>query len=77
MLDKVGQPPLPFGMVKGGNRDMQPVTTVVSGKDSGRSFPIAMLGAPAVAMGERPPIRHSEDQRDITKGFHFGLFNNA
>jgi len=76
-LDKVDQPVSPFDVVKGGNRHMHAVSTGLYYKDSRGSFSIATLDAPAVALGERSPIYYSNDQPDLTKGFHFSLFNNA
>jgi hypothetical protein len=76
-LDKVDQPISPFDVVKGGNRHMHAVTTGVHYKDARGSFSIETLDAPAVALGERSPIYYSNDQPDLSKGFHFSLFNNA
>ncbi|HET9177294.1 MAG TPA: DUF5054 domain-containing protein [Terriglobia bacterium] len=76
-LDKVDQQISPFDVVKGGNRHMHAVTSGIYYKDSHGSFTIETLDAPAVALGERSPIFYSTDQPDITKGFHFSLFNNA
>ena len=76
-LDKVDQPISPFDVVKGGNRHMHAVTRGIHYKDSRGSFSIETLDAPAVALGERSPIYYSNDQPDLTKGFHFSLFNNA
>jgi Domain of unknown function (DUF5054) len=76
-LDKVDQPISPFDVVKGGNRHMHAVTNGVHYKDARGSFSIETLDAPAVALGERSPIYYSDDQPDLSKGFHFSLFNNA
>jgi Domain of unknown function (DUF5054) len=76
-LDKVDQPISPFDVVKGGNRHMHAVTTSVFYKSSRARFSIETLDAPAIALGERSPIYYSNDQPDLTKGFHFSLFNNA
>jgi hypothetical protein len=76
-LDKVDQPISPFDVVKGGNRHMHAVTNGIHYKDSRGSFSIETLDAPAVALGERSPIYYSNDQPDLSKGFHFSLFNNA
>lgn len=76
-LDKVNQPISPFDVVKSGNRHMHAVTRGIYYKDSHGSFSIETLDAPAVALGERSPIFYSNDQPDLTKGFHFSLFNNA
>jgi hypothetical protein len=76
-LDKVDQPISPFDVVKGGNRHMHAVTNGVHYKDARGSFSIETLDAPAVALGERSPIYYSNDQPDLSKGFHFSLFNNA
>jgi Domain of unknown function (DUF5054) len=76
-LDKVDQPVSPFDVVKGGNRHMHAVTNGVHYQDARGSFSIETLDAPAVALGERSPIYYSNDQPDLSKGFHFSLFNNA
>ncbi|HEX5412523.1 MAG TPA: DUF5054 domain-containing protein [Terriglobia bacterium] len=76
-LDKIDQPISPFDVVKGGNRHMHAVTRGIQYKDSRGSFSIETFDAPAVALGERSPIYYSNDQPDLTKGFHFSLFNNA
>ena len=76
-LDKVDQPISPFDVVKGGNRHMHAGSTGLYYKDSRGGFSIETLDAPAVALGERSPIYYSNDQPDLTKGFHFSLFNNA
>ncbi|TAM82790.1 MAG: DUF5054 domain-containing protein [Acidobacteria bacterium] len=76
-IDKVDQQISPFDVVKGGNRHMHAVTKGIYYKDSTGNFSIETLDAPAVALGERSPIYYSNDQPDLTRGFHFSLFNNA
>jgi len=38
---------------------------------------IETLDAPVVALGEKHPWYFTRNQPDLSKGFHFNLFNNA
>jgi len=40
-------------------------------------FVVNTLDAPLVALGERTPLRFSNDQPDLSKGLHSCLYNNA
>jgi hypothetical protein len=64
----------PFDVVSGGNRHMHAVSKGISHLDG---FELQSLDAALVVLGEMSPIYFSNDQPDLTKGFHFSLFNNG
>jgi hypothetical protein len=76
-LSKLEQTVSPLEVVSGGNRHMHAVTGPLSYKDERRSLSIESLDAPVVSLGELSPIYFSRDQPDLTKGFHYSLFNNG
>ena len=45
--------------------------------DSNGALSIETLDAPLVALGEKSPLNFSKEQPDLSKGFHFSLFNNG
>ena len=77
MLEKVDRPVSPFDVVRGGNRQMHAVSSLVRYKDAQGSLTVETLDAPVVALGERSPIYYAEAQPELDKGIHFSLFNNA
>lgn len=77
MLEKVGGPVSPFGVVAGGNRHMHAVSERVTYESSAGTLLIETADAPVVALGEKSPIHYSNDEPDLQKGLHFSLFNNA
>jgi hypothetical protein len=76
-LSKLEQIVSPFEVVTGGNRHMHALTGPLSYKDAKRSFSIESLDAAVVSLGEMSPIYFSNDQPDLSKGFHYSLFNNG
>jgi hypothetical protein len=76
-LEKVEREISPFEVVRGGNRHMHALSGKISYKDSGGSFSIETLDAPAVMLGEKSPIYFSNAEPDMGKGVHFSLFNNG
>jgi hypothetical protein len=76
-LSKLEQAVSPFDVVTGGNRHMHAITGPLSYKDEKRSFSIESMDAAVVSLGEMSPIYFSKEQPDLSKGFHFSLFNNG
>lgn len=76
-LSKLEQTVSPFDVVSGGNRHMHAVTGPLSYRDEKRTMSIESLDAPVVSLGELSPIYFSRDQPDLSKGFHYSLFNNG
>ena len=77
MLDKAGSSVSPFDVVRGGGRAMHAVLGGLRYQGQQGAFAIESLDAPVVALGEKLPINFTTDQPDLSKGFHFSLFNNA
>jgi hypothetical protein len=77
MLEKCGEAVSPFDVVTSGNRHMHAVQTEFSYHSGGYTFAVETMDAPLVALGERNPLHFSNDQPDLSKGVHSGLFNNA
>ncbi|MGO9257863.1 MAG: DUF5054 domain-containing protein [Bryobacteraceae bacterium] len=77
LLDKAGGSISPFDVVTGGNRTMHAVLGGLRYKGPEGALAIETLDAPVVALGEKLPVYFSRDQPDLTKGFHFSLFNNG
>ena len=77
LLDKTGSQISPFDVVTGGNRAMHAVLNGVRYQDPRGSLNIETLDAPVVAIGEKSPVFFSRNQPDVSKGFHFSLFNNG
>jgi hypothetical protein len=77
LLDKAGGSISPFDVVTGGNRTMHAVLGGLHYKGPEGALAIETLDAPVVALGERLPVYFSRNQPDLTKGFHFSLFNNG
>jgi Domain of unknown function (DUF5054) len=76
-LSKLERPVSPFDVVLGGNRHIHAVTGPLSYRDEKRSVSIESLDAAVLSLGEMSPIYFSRDQPDLSKGFHYSLFNNA
>lgn len=76
-MSKLKQAVSPFDVVSGGNRHMHAITGPLSYDDEKRSLSIESLDAVVVALGEMSPIYFSNDQPDVSKGFHYSLFNNG
>lgn len=76
-LSKLEQPISPFDVVSGGNRHMHAVTGPLSYRDQNRSVSIESLDAAVISLGEMSPIYFSNDEPDLSKGFHYSLFNNG
>jgi hypothetical protein len=77
LLDKAGSQISPFDVVTGGNRAMHAVLSGLHYQDPRGSLNIETLDAPVVAIGEKSPVFFSRNQPDVSKGFHFSLFNNG
>ncbi len=56
---------------------MHAVSKGLSYRDAKGAFAIETLDAPLVVLGEKSPIYFSNTQPDLSKGFHFSLFNNG
>ncbi len=76
-LSKLEQTVSPFDVVSGGNRHMHAVIGPVTYRDEKRSMSIESLDAAVISLGEMSPIYFSRDQPDLSKGFHYSLFNNG
>ena len=77
LLDKSGSLVSPFEVVSGGNRAMHAVLGGLHYKGPEGALRIETLDAPVVALGEKHPWYFTRNQPDLSKGFHFNLFNNA
>ncbi len=77
MMSKAGQMVSPLDVVTGGNRHMHALSTGLHYKDESGALSVETLDAPLVVLGERSPIFYSREQPDLTKPFHFSLFNNG
>jgi hypothetical protein len=77
MLMKSGEQVSPFEVVASGNRHMHCVETGFEYNAGGNVFAVETIDAPVVSLGERDPLRFSNDQPDLAKGLHSCLFNNA
>ncbi len=77
MLEKSGAAVSPFDAVTGGNRAMHAALGGLSYKGPEGALRIESLDAPVVALGERSPVYFTREQPDLSKGFHFSLFNNG
>ncbi len=77
MLDKSGAEVSPFDVVAGGNRAMHAVLDGIRYRGREGTLAIDTLDAPVVALGERMPVRFTREQPDLSRGFHFSLFNNG
>lgn len=75
-LQKIGSLINPLNVVEGGNRQMHAIDKFIDiiGKDN--NIRIYSLDAPLVAIGERDLLNYSINQPNLSKGFHFCLFNN-
>lgn len=76
-MSKLEQAVSPFDVVSGGNRHMHAITGLLAYSDVQRSISIESLDAAVVSLGEMSPIYFSNDQPDLSKGFHYSLFNNG
>lgn len=76
-MSKLEQTVSPFEVVSGGNRHMHAVTGPLSYNDGQRSVSLESFDAAVVALGEMSPIYFSNDQPDLSRGFHYSLFNNG
>jgi hypothetical protein len=77
MLDKSGSRISPLDVVTGGSRAMHALLEGLRYADSHGALRIDTLDAPLAALGERSPLNFSKEQPDLSKGFHFSLFNNG
>jgi hypothetical protein len=76
-LEKSGEEISPFDVVASGNRSMHCLQKGFAYKQGEERFAVNTLDAPLVALGERTPLRFSNDQPDLSKGVHSCLYNNA
>ena len=77
-MHKSGEAVSPFEVVKSGNRHMHAVERGFEYKGSNNLwFAVETLDTPVVALGERSALMFSNDQPDLSKGFHSCLFNNT
>jgi hypothetical protein len=77
LMDKAGGSVSPFDVVTGGNRAMHALHGGLHYKGSEGTLAIETLDAPVVVLGERMAVSFTRNQPDLTKGFHFSLFNNG
>ncbi len=77
MLEKSGEMISPFDVVTSGNRSMHCLQKGFEYKHGEHRFAVETLDAPVVALGERTPLRFSNDEPDLSKGIHSCLYNNA
>jgi hypothetical protein len=76
-FSKLEQSVSPFDVVSGGNRHMHAISGPLSYQDEKRHVTIESLDAAVVSLGEMSPIYFSNDQPELSKGFHCSLFNNG
>lgn len=76
-LHKSGSRISPLDVVAGGSRAMHAVLEGLRYADAHGALGIDTLDAPLVAPGVRSPLNFSKERPDLSKGFHFSLFNNA
>jgi len=76
-LDKSGEWISPFEVVASGNRHMHCLQQGFRCQHGADTFAVDTLDAPVVALGERDPLRFSNEQPDLSKGIHSCLFNNC
>ncbi len=77
LLSKVDAAVSPLDVIGGGNRHMHALSSGLSYRDEKGSFAIETLDAPLVVLGVKSPIYFSNEQPDLSQGFHFSLFNNG
>ena len=77
LLDKSGSWISPFDVIQGGNRTMHAVASGLRYADDHGAVAIETKDAPLVVVGERMPVYFSNNQPDLSRGFHFSLFNNG
>ena len=77
LLDKSGSAVSPFDVAAGGNRTMHAVLGGLRYQGPEGRLNIEALDAPVVTLGEKLPIYFTRSQPDLSRGFHFSLFNNA
>ena len=56
---------------------MHAISHALRYQDPKGSFVIETLDAPVVSLGEKSSVYFSREQPDLSKGFHFSLFNNG
>jgi hypothetical protein len=76
-MSKLERPVSPFDVVSGGSRHMHAVTGPLTYRDSKTELSIDSMDTAVVSLGVMSPISFSNDQPDLTKGFHYSLLNNA
>ena len=76
-LEKAGGVISPFDVVTGGNRTMHAISGALRYKDSRGEFVIETSDAPVVSLGEKSAVYFSREQPEVSKGFHFNLYNNG
>ncbi len=76
-LGKTGEAIGPFEVVASGNRHMHCLQTGFAWEQGADRISVETLDAPVVALGERTPLKFSNDQPDLSKGIHSCLYNNA
>ena len=76
-LGKTGEAIGPFEVVASGNRHMHCLQTGFAWEQGADRISVETLDAPVVALGDRTPLKFSNDQPDLSKGIHSCLYNNA
>jgi hypothetical protein len=76
-MSKVERAVSPFDVVSGGNRHMHALMGPLSYRDSQTKLSINSLDAAVVSLGVMSPVSFSNTKPDLTKGFHYSLFNNG
>jgi hypothetical protein len=77
MLEKTGESISPFDVVASGNRHMHCVQKGFAYEHGADKFAVETLDAPIVALGERSALLFSNEQPDLSKGFHSCQYNNT
>ncbi len=75
-MDKMGQSVSPLHIVSNGNRTLHAIDTGLAYRDENESIIIDSLDAVLVAPGMPAPLRFENQQPDLSKGWHFNLYNN-
>ena len=76
-LDKMGEPVDPFDVVRNGNRQLHGVQSGISCHDQPGGFSFETLDAFLIAPGAPSLLNFTNEQPDLSKGFHINLFNNV
>ncbi len=76
VMDKMGRDVSPLEVVSKGNRTLHAIDSGLRYRDKKRRLIIESLDAALVAPGTPAPLRFENQQPDLSKGWHFNLYNN-